>query len=158
MRGRYGTDQFNRFLLFCSIGCLLVSLFVRVRYVNTVFWVPSALANLSSSGALENAVPDLRNIFFCGEVMHCSTLNEWKRHLPKAHYVNMYGPTEITDVCAYYIIDREFADTDSLPIGHACSNSWVGLIDGRSASAEPACHPAITMRRRRRRKYLFRIP
>jgi len=39
MRGRYGTDQLNRFLLFCSIGCLLVSLFVRVRYVNTVFWV-----------------------------------------------------------------------------------------------------------------------
>ena len=98
--------------------------------INTVFWVPSALANLSSSGALEQAVPALRNIFFCGEVMHCSTLNEWKRYLPDANYVNMYGPTEITDVCAYYIIDREFTDTDSLPIGYPCRNSWVGLIDG----------------------------
>ena len=104
--------------------------YMKEHGINTVFWVPSALANLSSSGALENQVPDLRNIFFCGEVMHCSTLNEWKRHLPEAHYVNMYGPTEITDVCAYYIIDREFEDTDSLPIGFACSNSWVGLIDG----------------------------
>lgn len=106
-----------------------------VRYmtehgINTVFWVPSALANLASSGALEDQVPALRNIFFCGEVMHCSTLNTWKRYLPDAVYVNMYGPTEITDVCAYYIIDREFADTDSLPIGRPCSNTWVGLIDG----------------------------
>ena len=98
--------------------------------INTVFWVPSALANLSSSGILEQAVPALRNIFFCGEVMHCSTLNEYKKYLPDASYVNMYGPTEITDVCAYYIIDREFTDTDSLPIGYPCKNSWVGLIDG----------------------------
>ena len=106
-----------------------------VRYmleqgINTVFWVPSALANLADSKALDQAVPALRNIFFCGEVMHCSTLNMWKRYLPDAVYVNMYGPTEITDVCAYYSIDREFADTDHLPIGYPCSNSWVGLIDG----------------------------
>ena len=106
-----------------------------VRYmqehgVNTVFWVPSALANLADSKALDQAVPALRNIFFCGEVMHCSTLNTWKKYLPDAVYVNMYGPTEITDVCAYYVIDREFEDTDQLPIGRPCANSWVGLIDG----------------------------
>ena len=104
--------------------------YMEEHQVNTVFWVPSALANLASSGALDQTVPALRNIFFCGEVMHCSTLNTWKKYLPDAAYVNMYGPTEITDVCAYYIIDREFSDTDSLPIGRACSNSWVGLIDG----------------------------
>ena len=38
MRGRYGTDQLNKFILFLSIVLLIVSLFVRVRYVNTVFW------------------------------------------------------------------------------------------------------------------------
>lgn len=104
--------------------------YMQEHRINTVFWVPSALANLADSGALDQAVPALRNVFFCGEVMHCSTLNTYKRYLPDAVYVNMYGPTEITDVCTYYIIDREFADTDSLPIGHACSNTWVGLIDG----------------------------
>jgi len=98
--------------------------------IDTIFWVPSALANLSGSNALEENVPQLRNIFFCGEVMHCSTLNTWKKYLPDASYINMYGPTEITDVCAYYIVDREFADTDKLPIGKACSNTWIGLIDG----------------------------
>ena len=106
-----------------------------VRYmcdqkINTIFWVPSALANLVSGNALDEMVPSLRNVFFCGEVMHCSTLNKWKKYLPDAVYVNMYGPTEITDVCAYYIIDREFEDTDQLPVGRACANSWVGLIDG----------------------------
>ena len=104
--------------------------YMQEHEVNTVFWVPSALANLADSNALDQAVPALRNIFFCGEVMHCSTLNTWKRYLPDAAYVNMYGPTEITDVCAYYIIDREFEDTDHLPIGFPCCNSWVGLIDG----------------------------
>ncbi|MCF0228620.1 MAG: amino acid adenylation domain-containing protein, partial [Parasporobacterium sp.] len=103
---------------------------IEERGINTLFWVPSALANVSSSGALDQVVPALRNIFFCGEVMHCSTLNTWKKYLPDAAYVNMYGPTEITDVCAYYIIDREFADTDSLPIGYPCSNTWMGIIDG----------------------------
>lgn len=106
-----------------------------VRYIveheiNTLFWVPSALANLVDSKALDAEVPALRNIFFCGEVMHCSTLNAWKKYLPDAKYVNMYGPTEITDVCCYYMIDREFDDSDSLPIGYPCANTWVGLIDG----------------------------
>ena len=114
--------------LFSFPGKLLK--YIDEQGINTLFWVPSALANVSSSGALDNLVPALRNIFFCGEVMHCSTLNAWKKVLPDAAYVNMYGPTEITDVCAYYIIDREFADTDTLPIGAACKNSWVGLIDG----------------------------
>ena len=104
--------------------------YMQEHQINTVFWVPSALANLADSGALEQAIPALRNIFFCGEVMHCKTLNTWKRYLPQAAYVNMYGPTEITDVCSYYIIDREFADMDSLPIGYPCSNTWIGLIDG----------------------------
>ena len=42
----------------------------------------------------------------------------------------MYGPTEITDVCTWYRVDREFADTDSLPIGFPCGNTRILLIDG----------------------------
>ena len=104
--------------------------YMQEKEINTVFWVPSALAKVATSGILDENVPQLKNIFFCGEVMHCSVLNEWKSKLPEACYVNMYGPTEITDVCAYYIIDREFSDTDSLPIGYPCKNTWMGLIDG----------------------------
>ena len=62
--------------------------------------------------------------------MPCRTLNLWKSALPEADYVNMYGPTEITDVCAWYRVERDFADTDSLPIGRPCANTRIFLLDG----------------------------
>ena len=99
--------------------------------IDTLFWVPSALTAVASSGVLaEGILPDLKRVFFCGEVMPCRTMNLWKAGLPDADYVNMYGPTEITDVCTWYRVDRDFADTDSLPIGFPCANTRIYLIDG----------------------------
>lgn len=62
--------------------------------------------------------------------MPCRALNIWKASLPGADFVNLYGPTEITDVCAWYRVDREFADSDALPIGQACDNTRILLLDG----------------------------
>lgn len=99
--------------------------------IDTIFWVPSALTALARADVLTpGCLPELKRVFFCGEVMPCATLNQWKRALPRADYVNMYGPTEITDVCAWYRIDREFPDTASLPIGFPCENTRIFLIDG----------------------------
>lgn len=104
--------------------------YLRTAGINTLFWVPSALTAVAQAGLTAENAPPLRRIFFCGEVMPCRTLNLWKRALPDAMYVNMYGPTEITDVCMYYIIDRDFADDDALPIGFPCENTRIDLIDG----------------------------
>ena len=30
-------------------------------------------------------------------------LNIWRKYLPECMYVNMYGPTEATDIATYYI-------------------------------------------------------
>ena len=99
--------------------------------INTIFWVPSALTAAAKGGALEKCVPKgVSRVFFCGETMPCSTLNAWKKVLPEARYVNMYGPTEITDVCTFFPVEREFADDESLPIGFACANTRILLIDG----------------------------
>ena len=98
--------------------------------VNTIFWVPSALTAVAGSGALEKCVPALEGVFFCGETMPCRTLNAWRRALPGARFVNMYGPTEITDVCTYFPVERDFADDDALPIGFPCANTRILLIDG----------------------------
>ena len=99
--------------------------------IDTVFWVPSALTALAGADVLvPGCLPALRRVFFCGEVMPCATLNRWRFALPDADYVNMYGPTEITDVCTWYRVDRTFADTDSLPIGFPCANTRIMLIDG----------------------------
>lgn len=104
---------------------------MREARLDTIFWVPSALTALARAEVLaQDCLPELRRVFFCGEVMPCATLNQWKRALPEADYVNMYGPTEITDVCAWYRVDREFADADSLPIGFPCANTRIDLIDG----------------------------
>lgn len=98
---------------------------------DTVFWVPSALTALARAEILApGCLPEMRRIFFCGETMPCGTLNRWKEAVPEADYVNMYGPTEITDVCTWYRVDRAFADTDSLPIGFPCGNTRILLLDG----------------------------
>ena len=105
--------------------------YLEEKTINTLFWVPSALTAVANAGVLEKAAPSrLERVFFCGEVMPCKTLNTWRRALPDARYVNMYGPTEITDVCTWFPVERDFADTDVLPIGFACANTRVMLIDG----------------------------
>ena len=105
--------------------------------VTSIFWVPTVMINVANAGALEGrALPRLKNVAFCGEVMPNTQLNIWRRALPHCQYANLYGPTEITDVCCYYKVDRPFADHESLPIGKACGNMRVRILtdDGREAA------------------------
>lgn len=97
--------------------------------VNTIFWVPSALVGLANSDALSKVRFEyLEKVLFCGEVMPNKQLNYWRKHYPNNLFVNMYGPTEITDVCTYYIVDRQFEDDESLPIGKACENTQIIIL------------------------------
>ena len=56
-------------------------------------------------------------------------LNQWRKALPHAVFVNLYGPTEITEVCTYYRVNRLFKDEDALPIGNACENMDVFVLN-----------------------------
>lgn len=104
--------------------------FLAEHEINTIFFVPSALIALANSGILETTQPTtLRRVYFCGEVMPNRQLNLWRRALPEAKFCNMYGPTEITDVCAYYIVDREFDDDEPLPIGFPCANTRILILN-----------------------------
>lgn len=104
--------------------------FLTEKKVNTIFWVPSALCIMANLKAVDKfIVPTLQKILFCGEVMPNKQLNIWRKSYPNALYANLYGPTEITDVCAYYIVDREFADDESLPIGFPCKNTDIIVLD-----------------------------
>lgn len=64
----------------------------------------------------------MNKILFAGEVMQTKILNKWKEYLPKALYANLFGPTEITDIALYYIVDRDFSNDEPLPIGKCCTN------------------------------------
>ena len=98
--------------------------------INTVFWVPSALMLIAAFKALDSPhLPKLRNVFFGGEVMPVKHLNQWMEKYPDCRYANFYGPTEVTDTCTVYEVNRKFENTEKLPMGEACANMDVFLLD-----------------------------
>ena len=105
--------------------------------ITFVFWVPFVLVNVANMNILESKKPQyLRDVFFAGEVMPNKHLNYWRRHLPYCRYVNLYGPTEITVDCTYYIVNRTFSDEEPLPIGFPCKNSDVLILVDRKHLAK----------------------
>lgn len=100
--------------------------------VTTIFWVPSVLcyfANLNIPKKYGAKLSSLKQVIFCGEPMPNKQLNQWRRYVPQCNYTNLYGPTEITDVCAYFDVEREFADDEILPIGAACTNTQLMVFE-----------------------------
>ena len=56
-------------------------------------------------------------------------LNIWMKNCPKAEFINLYGPTEITCNCTYYRLEnREYAADEIIPIGSAFDNEKVFLL------------------------------
>ena len=105
--------------------------YIKYNKINTIFWVPSALIVVSKLKAFRNVdISDtLKRVLFCGEVMPNKQLNIWRKFLPNVTYANLYGPTEITDACTYYIVDREFSDDEPLPIGIPMSNTDILVLN-----------------------------
>ena len=111
--------------------------YLNEKEITTIFFVPSALCNIARMRVLNKlTINTVRKILFCGEVMPNKYLNIWRKYHPNALYANLYGPTEITDVCSYYIVDREFADDESLPIGKACANTNIIVLNEKDELAK----------------------
>ena len=111
--------------------------YMNEKKVNTIFWVPSALVGVANSKAIDSVrLEHIQKVLFCGEVMPTRQLNIWRKHYPNALYANLYGPTEITDVCTYYVVEREFEDDEPLPIGRACENMEVLILNENDKIAE----------------------
>ena len=104
--------------------------FLCERNVTVLTWAVSALCFVTTMKGLAYKVPHTVNkIIFSGEVMPVKHLNIWQKFLPDALYANVYGPTEITCNCLYYIIDRPFSEHELLPLGKAFPNETVFLLD-----------------------------
>ncbi len=105
--------------------------YIKEHEINTIFWVPSALIVVSKLKAFRNVdlKDTLKQVLFCGEVMPNKQLNIWRKYLPDVVYANLYGPTEITDACTYYIVDREFGDEEPLPIGIPMENTEILVLN-----------------------------
>lgn len=105
--------------------------YLKEKKINTIFWVPSALIVVAKLKAFRNVDMSgaLKRVLFCGEVMPNKQLNVWRKFLPDVLYANLYGPTEITDACTYYVVDREFSDDEPLPIGIPMANTDILVLN-----------------------------
>lgn len=104
--------------------------FLEEREITTLIWAVSALCIISTLGGFSYKIPSrLRKIMFSGEVMPIKHLKIWKENVPDAEYVNLYGPTEITCNCTYFILPAEIPEDYALPIGKPFPNERVFLLD-----------------------------
>ncbi len=104
--------------------------YLNERMVNVIIWAVSALRIASNFKVFDACKPEyLSLVMFSGEVLPVKDLHYWQRILPNAQFVNLYGPTEITCNCSYYIVDREYEENESLPIGKAFKNTNLFLWD-----------------------------
>lgn len=107
--------------------------FLNERKITSILWATSAVTLIGNSDILDSVVPQFVNkVFFAGEAMPAKQLKVWMSKLPNARYINLYGPTEITVDCTYYEVDREFADDEFIPIGRACRNMEILVLNEKN--------------------------
>lgn len=104
--------------------------YLNEKKINTICWVVSALTIISSFGTFEKAVPKyLKTIAFGSEVFPIRQFNIWRKYLPDARFINLYGPTECTGMSCYYEVDRDFEPDEVIPIGRPFKNTEIILLN-----------------------------
>lgn len=104
--------------------------YVQQQMVSFMFWVPSIMVNIANMDLLSKIpLPALKIVWFAGEVFPTKQFNYWRRKLPDVTFANLYGPIEITLDCTYYIVERDFEDSEPLPIGYACRNTDILILN-----------------------------
>lgn len=111
--------------------------FISKGGINFIFWVPTIMVNIANQDLLANAdLSRITKVFFIGEVFPTKHLNYWRRRLPQATFVNLYGPIEIVVACTYYIVDREFSDDEKIPVGFPMRNTDVLILTDENQLAK----------------------
>lgn len=104
--------------------------FINERHITCILWATSAITLIGNSDILSvNPPKHLRLIAFAGEAMPAKQLKVWMNELPDVTFVNLYGPTEITVDCSYYIVNKDFADDEYIPIGKPCKNMQILVLN-----------------------------
>lgn len=118
--------------------------YLEEREITVLIWAVSALCIVSTLNGFDYKVPaKLRMVMFSGEVMPVKQLAVWKRFVPAAEYINLYGPTEITCNCTYFRIPKD-ADIEGyargIPMGVPFPNERILLLD---ESDRPVTKPGV---------------
>lgn len=117
------------------------------KQVTALNWATSAFHLVASSGALDKCQPtSVKKAALGGEALQAKHVNAWRRALPELHVINLYGPTEVTVDCTGYHLDRDFADDEPIPLGTACANKQILLLDSDLKPVAPGESGEICVR------------
>ena len=99
--------------------------------VSFIFWVPTIMVNIANMGLLDKfALNALKMIWYAGEVFPTKQFNVWYKKLaPRTRFMNLYGPIEITLDCTWFEIKRDIPDSEPIPIGFACENTDILVLN-----------------------------
>jgi amino acid adenylation domain-containing protein len=113
--------------------------FIQKAQLTQWFSVPSVLNYLAKFDALRDvALPSLRRVLWCGEVLPTPALIYWMQHLPNISFTNLYGPTEATIASSYYDVPVCPDDPKALiPIGKACDGEELLLLNDKLQPVPP---------------------
>jgi len=106
---------------------------IREHGVTLINCTPSAFYPLVDAAAADqySALSSLRFAVLGGEPISIPRLRSWLEHPNcKAEVVNSYGPTECTDICAFYRLHKgNLDDFPFVPLGSEITNMQVSIRD-----------------------------
>ncbi|MFI3175847.1 MAG: amino acid adenylation domain-containing protein [Bacillota bacterium] len=98
--------------------------------VTALNWATSGFNLISTSGMLKKyPLETLKKITVGGEVLYGKHVNEWQANVPELEIYNLYGPTEVTIDCTALHLTKRYTDSETVPIGTACKNMQVFLLN-----------------------------
>jgi amino acid adenylation domain-containing protein len=103
------------------------------------YTTPSTLVLMLSKGGLAKLdLSSLRLLLFAGEVFPVKYLRAIMELAPQARFANLYGPTE-TNVCTWYEVSSPPENDTPVPIGQACSNCELYILNERLKPVSDGC-------------------
>lgn len=110
---------------------------LNTHKVNFIFWVPSIMVNIANMELLDRIpLSFLKTVWFAGEVFPTKQFLYWYDRLPDTTFVNLYGPIEITLDCTYYVVEERPDEEKPLPIGVACRNTDILILNDNDCRCE----------------------
>ena len=115
--------------------------------ITVSFTVPFALIQVFERGAVESRdLSALRWVLFAGEVFPNKHLRQQMLAWPEKRFSKLFGPTE-TNVCTFYHVPSPPDDEDeSIPIGIACPENELLVIDGQGNAVEKGARGQLCVR------------
>lgn len=103
------------------------------HHLTVLQMVPSMIRNLLPYMD-EVDLSSVRYNILCGEALTGKVITAWHKSNPEMVSYNMYGPTEDTVFCTYYIVNKDNIDNllsanDIVSIGKTFKNSGILLLD-----------------------------